>query len=389
MDRNLKIAVVTGTRADYGILKPVIREVQQSPHLNLQLLVTGAHLEDRFGFTAHEIEQNGFAIHKKLPIDLSSDNEVSVTKSMGRAMMAFAEVYAESRPDIILLLGDRFEIFAATTAALIARIPVAHLAGGDVTEGAIDEAMRHSITKMAHLHFVTNAKSAKRVMQLGENPSHIFNVGNPSLDEIKNMTFLTKDEIGSKIKFDFREKNFLITFHPETIERNKAKEHIKEMLAALKNYPDVGLVFTMPNADPEGAVIAREIEKFVQENKNAASYDSLGHNLYFNVMKVVDLVIGNSSSGLLEAPSFNLPCVNIGNRQVGRMQSALTLQVNIDREAIIRSIDKAMAMERKEIENPYGDGKSAKRIVSILNNIKQPQNLLKKKFFDMEVVSDA
>ena len=161
------------------------------------------------------------------------------------------------------------------------------------------------------------------------------------------------------------------------------------MLAALKNYPDVGLVFTMPNADPEGAVIAREIEKFVQENKNAASYDSLGHNLYFNVMKVVDLVIGNSSSGLLEAPSFNLPCVNLGNRQVGRMQSALTLQVNIDREAIIRSIDKAMAMERKEIENPYGDGKSAKRIVSILNNIKQPQNLLKKKFFDMEVVSDA
>ncbi len=389
MDKNLEIAVVTGTRADYGILKPVIREMQQSPNLHLQLLVTGTHLEDRFGLTVQEIEQDGFSIHRKLPIDLSSDNEVGVSKSMGQAIMAFAEVYADSRPDAILHLGDRFEIFAATAAALIARIPVAHLAGGDVTEGAIDEAMRHSITKMAHLHFVTNSQSERRVRQLGENPEYIFNVGNPSLDEIKNMKFLTRDEIGSKIKFDFREKNFLITFHPETIERNKAKKHIEEILAALKNYPEVGLVFTMPNADPEGAIIAAEIEKFVQENKNAASYDSLGHSLYFNVMNVVDLVIGNSSSGLLEAPSFNLPCVNIGSRQTGRMQSALTLQACTDRKSIINAIDKAMAMDRKETENPYGDGKSAKRIVNILENISQYQDLLKKKFFDTEAVSDA
>lgn len=383
MRKEIKIAVITGTRADYGILKPVIDKIIQSKSLDLQLIVTGMHLEERFGRTVSEIEKDGFAIADRLSIDLSSDTAIDVTKATGRAVIAFADSYAALKPDIILLLGDRFEIFAAAQAALIARIPVAHISGGDVTEGAIDDSMRHCITKMSHIHFVTSKDAYRRVVQLGEDENYVHNFGNPSLDNLKNINFLDKKTISDQINFDFKKQNFLITFHPETIFKDKAKAQVNEVLSALNEFKDIGLIFTMPNADPEGSYIFDAIKAFAEENKNARHYNSLGYYLYFNVMSVVDVVIGNSSSGLLEAPSFNLPCVNIGERQKGRIQSEITFNADIKSENIIKAIYRAMNSPFQEVLNPYGDGNTSEKIIAVLEGIENPNNLLQKKFFDL------
>lgn len=380
-----KICVVTGSRAEYGLLYWVMKGIQEEPTLELQLVVTGMHLSPEFGLTYRVIEQDGFAIDAKIEMVLSSDTPVGITKSVGVGLIGFADAFKCLNPDVLVLLGDRFEILAAAQAALVARIPIAHIAGGDTTEGAFDEAIRHSITKMSHLHFVTNEDAFKRVKQLGENPEHIYLVGNPGLDNIKRMQMLDLNELERELEFGFREKNILVTFHPVTLDTQPPDVQFEALLQALHSLgPDVGIIITKPNADTDGRVLIGMIDRFVAEHPNAKAYTSLGQIRYLSVMSQVNVVVGNSSSGLYEAPSFKIPTVNIGNRQKGRLQATSILNCEVEAQTIVQAISNAFRMDCQEVVNPYGDGKSSARIVSILKNLSDPSQLLQKHFFAVE-----
>ena len=385
MNNKRKICVVTGTRAEYGLLFGLLKEIQQDPDFILQLVVTGMHLSPEFGLTYKMIEQDGFSIDAKVEMLLSSDTPVGIAKSIGLGVIGFADALDRLRPDILVLLGDRFEIIAGAQAALIARIPIAHLFGGDTTEGAFDEAIRHSITKMAQLHFVSNARSAVRVRQLGENPEHIYNVGSTGIDQIKRLKLLSRVELEEAIEFKLRPKNFLITFHPATLEDSSPAEQFEELLAALSEYgEDYGLLITMPNADTDGRVLIKMIQEFVERNKNAKAYVSLGQLKYLSAMRHADVVIGNSSSGIYEAPSFKKPTVNIGDRQKGRLQAASIINCPVNRGQIKQAIDRALNLDCLSVINPYGDGDASIRILEILKNVGDFSRLVKKSFFNLE-----
>jgi len=378
-----KICVVTGSRAEYGLLYWLIREIQNDSDLQLQIVVTGMHLSPEFGLTYKVIEGDGFAIDGKVEMLLSSDTTVGIAKSIGLGVIGFADVLDQLRPDILVLFGDRYEIFAAAQAALIARIPMAHIAGGDITEGAFDEAIRHSITKMAHLHFVTNEIAAHRVQQLGENPEQIFNVGSPCIDFIKKMKLLTRSELESSLDFQLMKRNLLVTFHPVTLEAQSAEIQTQELLTALSNLGNnLGLIFTKPNSDTGGRAITRLIDDFVASHSNARSYTSLGQIRYLSAMSQVDAVVGNSSSGLYEAPSFGKPTVNIGDRQKGRLHATSVIDCAPKADAIEKAIHQALATDCSGTFNPYGDGNSSVRIKDQLKNVVEPGTLLKKHFFD-------
>ncbi|MGE3549974.1 MAG: UDP-N-acetylglucosamine 2-epimerase [Geobacter sp.] len=379
-----KICVVTGTRAEYGLLYWLMKEIQADSDLQLQLIVTGMHLSPEFGLTFKTIEEDGFAIDAKVEMLLSSDTPVGIAKSVGLGVIGFADALSRLRPDVLVLLGDRFEILAAAQAALVARIPIAHIAGGDTTEGAFDEAIRHSITKMSHLHFVTNQDALVRVRQLGEDPEHIHLVGNPGLDHIKRLTLLDRATLEKELAFQFRPKNLLVTFHPVTLDEQPAGDQFEVLLQALGSLgPEVGIVFTKPNADTDGRVLIGMIDAFLAKHPNAKAYTSLGQLRYLSVMAQVDAVVGNSSSGLYEAPSFRVPTVNLGNRQKGRLQAASVLNCPIDSQAISQTINKAFDLDCSGVMNPYGDGESSARIIAMLKNICAPKQLLQKHFFDM------
>lgn len=378
-----KICVVTGSRAEYGLLYWLMKEIQDDPDLLLQTVVTGMHLSPEFGLTYKVIEADGFAIDAKVEMLLSSDTPVGIAKSMGLGVIGFADALDRLRPDILVLLGDRYEIFAVAQAALVARIPIAHIAGGDVTEGAFDEAIRHSITKMSHLHFVTNEAAARRVRQLGENPEHIFNVGSPGLDYIKRLTLLSRQELEEVLDFRFREKNLLVTFHPATLEATSAEAQFQALLTALDQFGEnVGIIFTKPNADTDGRAIIRLMDGYAASHAHARVYNSLGQVRYLSAMSQVDAVVGNSSSGLYEAPSFGKPTVNIGDRQKGRLQAASVINCGQDASAIEKAILQALATDCSGTVNPYGDGNSSARIKSRLKQIAEPSALLKKHFFE-------
>lgn len=383
-----KICIVTGTRADYGILKPVMQKIVESDFFDLQIIATGTHLEEKFGYTLDEIEQDGFEVHEKIDLDLSSDDHRRIVCSMGGGLKKFSDSLCRLNPDLVFILGDRFEILVAAQTALMLRFPLAHLSGGDVTHGAIDDSIRHAITKMAHIHFVTNEGAKNRVIQLGENPKMVFNFGNPSLDHIHNFKFLSKSNLEKEINFQFLKKNIVVTFHPETALKDQAFEQIKELLDALSVYTQYGIIFTMPNADPENYVIAEKIKEFCLSHHNAKWYYSLGYKNYMNVLNHVDAVVGNSSSGILEAPSFNLPCVNIGDRQTGRMQSNSTINTFINRPEIQSAIEQALSEKPSIVHNPYGDGHSSSKIVKKLEEIGDYKKLLKKEFYDIKQVED-
>ncbi len=378
-----KISLVTGSRADYGLLYCLIHALQQSPDFQLQLVVTGTHLSPHFGLTIHEILQDGFPIAAKVPMLVSGDDAQSITKSLGLGVIGFADVWQQLQPDIIMVLGDRYEILAAAQAAMIFAIPLAHIAGGDTTQGAYDEAMRHSITKMSHLHFVTNEQAAKRVQQLGENPETIYNVGSPGIDKIKQTPLLTQQELETSLSFTLKEINFLITYHPETLSQKTTIHEFRELLAALATFDDTtGLIFTQANADNDGASLNLLLENFVSRHANAVAFTSLGAQRYYSALSYVDAVIGNSSSGLYEAPTFHKPTINIGQRQAGRLAASSVLHCDGTQPAILSAIAQAHHMDCSTVINPYGDGKSCLRIISILKTIKNPKNLLKKIFFD-------
>lgn len=380
-----KICIVTGSRADYGLLYWLLKEIQDDQELRLQIVATGMHLSPEFGLTYKVIEADGFTIDAKVEMLLSSDTPVGIAKSMGMGVIGFADALDSLRPDILVLLGDRYEILAAAQAAMVARIPIAHIAGGDVTEGAFDEAIRHSIAKMAHLHFVTNEASARRVRQLGENPEHIFNVGSPGLDYIKRTKLLGRSELEEALNFKFREKNLLVTFHPVTLEAQPAEKQFQELLMALDSMGEnIGIIFTKPNSDTDGRAIIRLMDSYVAAHSNAKAYTSLGQVRYLSAMSQADAVVGNSSSGLYEAPSFKIPTVNIGDRQKGRLQAISVINCMQEAGAIESALRQALSLDCSGAINPYGDGNSSIRIKERLKQIIEPSALLKKHFFDLD-----
>lgn len=379
-----KICVVTGSRAEYGLLFCLLRELHEDPEIELQIIATGMHLSTEFGLTYKVIENDGFFINEKVEMLLSSDTPVGIAKSIGLATIGFSGALNRLRPDILIVLGDRYEILAAAQAAMVARIPIAHIAGGDTTEGAFDESIRHSITKMSHLHFVTNEMSARRVRQLGENPEHIFNVGSPGIDQIKRLKLLGRKELEHTLRFNFKEKNLLITFHPVTLELQTSAEQFQALIDVLDSLgSEVGLIFTKPNSDTDGRVIFQMIDNFVANHPNAKAYTSLGQVLYLSSIAQVNAVVGNSSSGLYEVPSFKKPTVNIGDRQKGRLQASSVINCKPETRAIVQAIQEAFTKDFSDAVNPYGDGNSSKRILEKLKQIPNFKDLLKKHFFEV------
>lgn len=380
-----KVCVVTGSRAEYGLLRWLMQGIAESPKLQLQLIATGSHLSPEFGLTANSIEADGFVIDARVEMLLSSDTPSGVTKSMGLGLIGFADAISQLKPDLMLLLGDRYEIFSAAAAAMVARLPIAHLHGGESTEGAIDEAIRHSITKMSHLHFVAAEPYRQRVIQLGEDHKHVFNVGGLGIDSILKCALLSKEALESELDFRFQKTNLLVTFHPATLESNSSGSQMQELLAALSELRDTGLIFTMPNADADGRVIIDQIEKFCAKHENARAYTSLGQQRYLSCLKQVSAVVGNSSSGLTEAPSFGKPTVNIGDRQLGRLRAASVIDCQPNRASIQEALERALSgqfqAQAETAVNPYGCGGASQAIVKILES--QPlTGLLKKKFGD-------
>ena len=384
-----KICVVTGTRAEFGLLRWLMQKIQSDPELELQVIATGMHLSPEFGLTYREIEHAGFKISAKVEMLLSADTSTAVTKSMGLGLISFADAYDRLAPDLIVLLGDRFEIFAAAAAAMIARIPVAHLHGGETTEGAFDEAIRHSVTKMSHLHFVAAEDYRRRVIQLGENPERVFLVGGLGIDAINRITLLDRDTLEESLGFKLGLRNLLITFHPVTLDgRNSSTEQMAELLAALEELEDAHLLFTMPNADTAGRELAAMVNQFAESRQNVRVYTSLGQLLYLSCMKHVDVVVGNSSSGLAEAPSMGIATINIGDRQKGRLSASSVIDCEPTQQSISGALnavfDPSFRSTLKSTNNPYGSGGASKKIIEIIKDY-ELQHLLKKSFFDVDV----
>lgn len=381
-----KICVVTGTRADYGLLKWLIGDIAGDPDLTLQLVATGMHLSPEFGLTFREIEQDGFRIDHKVDMLLSSDSAAGTAKSLGLGVIGFADALAGLSPDLMVVLGDRFEILAAVSAALFAKIPVAHLHGGEITEGAYDDAMRHSITKMAHLHFVATADYRDRVMQLGEQPDRIHLVGGLGVDAIQKLRLMDKAELESSLDFRFGPKNLLITFHPTTLDQMPVASQMDALLQALGALEDTRLIFTLPNADTGGREMIRMLETFVRQHENARAYPSLGQLRYLSCMAQVDGVIGNSSSGLLEAPSLKTGTVNIGDRQKGRPCAESVINCAPTADAIAQAIAHLYSENFKNklasVQNPYGDGGASGKIVNILKRV-ELDGLSTKRFYNL------
>lgn len=383
-----KICILTGSRADYGLLRWVMQGIKEDPALTLQVIVTGMHLSPEFGLTYRAIEDDGFYIDRKLEILMSSDTEVGIAKSMGLGLIGFADAFAELKPNLLVVLGDRFETFSAVSAALVARIPVAHLHGGEKTEGSFDEALRHSITKMAHLHFVATEEYRNRVIQLGEQPDRVFLVGGLGIDNIKKLRLLDRSELESWLNLRLEPKSLLITFHPVTLESTTAVTQMEELLAALGALTDTSLIFTMPNADTDGRLLIKMIEEFVSQRPNARAYSSLGQRCYLSCIAHVDGVVGNSSSGLLEAPSFKKGTINIGDRQRGRLQAISVINCQPDRFSISAALrqlySQGFRAKLRDVTNPYGEGGASEKVLRILKN-QDLSRIVTKVFYDQSV----
>lgn len=381
-----KICVVTGSRAEFGLLRPVMEGIRAAADCELQIIATGMHLSPEFGLTYREIERDGFRIDRRVETLLSADSWTGTAKSMGLGMLGFADALDELAPDLLVVLGDRFEIFAAVAAALVARIPVAHLHGGETTEGAFDEALRHSITKMSHLHFVAAEPYRRRVVQLGEEPDRVFLVGGLGVDSIHRLTLLGRAELERELDFEFGERSLLVTFHPATLDERGAEDQVRELLAALEGLAATQLLFTMPNADAGGRAVIGEIERFVSTHANAKAFISLGQLRYLSALQFVDGVVGNSSSGLAEVPSFGKGTVNIGDRQRGRLKADSVIDAAPDRDAIAEALRRLYSPQFQQrlstVENPYGRGGAAEKIVQVLRT-HSLDSIVRKPFYDL------
>jgi GDP/UDP-N,N'-diacetylbacillosamine 2-epimerase (hydrolysing) len=382
----MKICVVTGTRAEYGLLRWVMQGIRAAPQMQLQVVATGMHLSPEFGLTYREIENDGFVIDRKVETLLSADTPSSLGKSMGLGMIGFADTFRDLSPDLVLVLGDRFEIFAAVAAAMVARIPVAHLGGGETTEGAFDESIRHCLTKMSHLHFVGTAEYRDRVIQLGEQPDRVFVTGGLGVDAIKKVELLGRAALEQALGFGFGQHNLLVTFHPATLEHVPAAAQMAELHEALRQFEDVHVIFTMPNADTDSRALFALIERFVAGRPNSRVYTSLGQQHYFSCIAQVDGVVGNSSSGLTEVPSFHKATVNIGDRQLGRTKAQSVIDCAPIKDEIVAAIERLYSPQFQAqlpgTRNPYGDGGASERIVQILYS--HPlERIVRKSFYNV------
>jgi UDP-N-acetylglucosamine 2-epimerase (non-hydrolysing)/GDP/UDP-N,N'-diacetylbacillosamine 2-epimerase (hydrolysing) len=383
-----KICIVTGTRAEYGLLSRLMKLINDSSETQLQIIATNMHLSPKYGNTYQEIENDGFTIDCKVPIidENGKDDANATLKSMSKALAGFADAYDALKPDLVVVLGDRYEILAAATAALIERIPIAHIHGGEITEGAYDDAIRHAITKMSHLHFPTTEDYRKRIIQLGEQPERVYNVGALGVENIKKLPLMSKQEIEDSINFGIDYKTILVTYHPVTLGNHTAEQDIKEFLQALEEKNDLRIIFTMPNSDTGGQAIVDAINTFVVNNaERAKAYKSLGVKRYLSVMKYVVAVVGNSSSGLLEVPSFGIPTLNIGDRQKGRIAADSVYHCDTDKASIIKGLDVILSSEFKKIasetHNPYDKEGTAQAIFDVISTYPIEQ-LNQKHFYD-------
>jgi GDP/UDP-N,N'-diacetylbacillosamine 2-epimerase (hydrolysing) len=386
--RKRKICIVTGSRAEYGLLYWLIKELKADQDLKLQLIATGMHLSSKFGMT-HKIIEKDFNIDKKIDMQLTSDTSVGISKSMSIAQTSFSKAYNKLKPNIIVVLGDRYEIFSAASAAMIAKIPIAHIHGGEITEGSWDDTIRHCISKMAYLHFTATKEYKNRVIQLGEEPSRVFNVGGMGIENIKRLKLLDKNEFEKSINLKLNKKNILVTFHPVTLEYKTAKKQFQELLNAIKGLKDTNIIFTKSNSDIDGRIINHMIDEFVNKNSNkSAGFVSLGQLKYLSALQYVDAIVGNSSSGLLEAPSFKIATINIGDRQKGRIKAKSVIDCSPNSKSIKKAFTKIYSNKfqelLKDVKNLYGNRCASQQIIKILKKINL-NNVLKKKFYDLTI----
>jgi UDP-N-acetylglucosamine 2-epimerase (non-hydrolysing)/GDP/UDP-N,N'-diacetylbacillosamine 2-epimerase (hydrolysing) len=382
-----KIAVITGSRADYGLLKQTIDRIGKHEALELEIYATGMHLSPAFGLTVTDIEEDGFIVTEQVDINLVDDSALNISKSLAYGVSGFAGILDRNKPDILLVLGDRFEIMAAVIAALIARIPVAHIHGGEVTEGSFDDEIRHAITKMSHIHFVAADEYRKRVIQLGEDPENVFNVGAPGLDQINNTSLLDRDEWENQTGFSMSPTNFLVTYHPATLDPAASRHAVEELCKALDMFPDAGVIITSPNTDPGSMYIAEALEKYTEENRHRVRmFSNLGSRRYLSAIRLANVVIGNSSSGIIEAPFLKTPTVNIGSRQMGRIRAKSVIDCDETKESIVNAIQTALSDKFQaglsSMQPVYGQGNTSEEIVGILATISL-ENLVKKRFYDV------
>lgn len=382
-----KICVVTGSRAEYGLLSGLMRAIQEDKDLQLQVIATNMHLSPEFGLTYREIEKDGFRIDKKVQMLLSSDTPNATTKSVGLATIGFADAYEDLQPDLIVVLGDRFEILAAVSAALFFKIPVAHLHGGEITEGAYDDSIRHAITKMSHLHFTSTEAYRQRVIQLGEQPDRVFYVGAIGVENIKRVPLMSQAELEESIRFELGKKSLLVTYHPVTLENHTAADQCRNLLEALDEFPEYKVIFTLPNSDTDGRVIIQLINEYVSlHSERCMAIPSLGLQRYLSALKCVSAVVGNSSSGIIEVPSFGIPTLDIGNRQKGRIAAESVVHCGNDSRSIIAGMQQVLSdVFRKQVKhvlNPYEKRDTTKNIYKIISTYPL-ENLRQKKFYDV------
>ena len=385
-----KIGIVTATRAEYGVFRNIIRLVNEDPGLELCLIVTGTHLSKEFGYTINEIEQDGFPISDKIEILLDSDTPSAISKTMGIAMISFADSIAKEKIDMILVLGDRYELIPFCCCAMNERIPIAHISGGETTEGAIDECVRHCLTKMSYLHFPGCERYRKRIIQLGEDPKRVFNYGDIGVENLEKINLLTKDDLEKSIHFGLDRPYAVVTFHPTTLEVDNIEAQCRELFEALQHFPNMKFIFTKANADAGGREINSLIDKFIEENNkgNYIAFKSLGSIRYLSLLKFSSLVIGNSSSGIIEAPCFSIPTVNIGVRQAGRLRADSIIDCEIEEKESVGSIKKALSKNFQRITknciNPYSGGDTSERIVATIKDFLLKGKIdLKKRFYDL------
>jgi len=380
----MKICVATGTRAEYGLLKPLIDKINADTVFELQLLVTGAHLSPEFGLTYNLIKIDGYSCIEKVEMLLSSDTANGIVKSMGLGMIGYADVFERLQPDLLIILGDRYEMLAVASTALIFKIPIAHLHGGEITEGAYDDAIRHAISKMSSLHFTSTTEYRDRLIQMGEQPQNVYNVGAIGLDNIKSLPLLNLIDLEALLNIKFLNYNYLVTFHPETLADVPVEEQFNELLVALDKQKDSFFIFTKANADTNGSVINKMIDKYVSTYPNkAVVYASMGQLRYLSAMKYCTAVVGNSSSGIIEAPSFNKPVINIGDRQKGRIQGENTFNVVASSVIIENAFNEITTLSIKEnAVNPYGNGNTSSEVIEIIKNIRV-KNLVYKTFYNL------
>ena len=382
-----KICVITGSRAEYGLLSGLMRAIQADTELQLQVIATNMHLSPEFGLTYRDIERDGFRIDKKVQMLLSSDTANATTKSVGLATIGFADAYEDLQPDLIVVLGDRFEILAAVSAALFYKIPVAHLHGGEITEGAYDDCIRHAITKMSHLHFTSTEPYRQRVIQLGEQPERVFYVGAIGVENIRHILPLSKDELEESIHFSLGNKSLLVTYHPVTLENHTAASQCHNLLDALDEFPDYKVIFTLPNSDTDGRILIRMIQDYVSVHSDRCmSIPSLGLKRYLSALRYVDAVVGNSSSGIIEVPSFGIPTLNIGDRQKGRIASDSVVHCGTDKQEIVDGLIRVLSDEQKDKAkkclNPYEKGNTTQAILDVLKHYPL-DNLVHKSFYNI------